>query len=43
MARGVMDQLIRFGEVKRGRIGVVIQDLTPDLADAMKPGTRPAP
>jgi Do/DeqQ family serine protease len=35
MARGVMDQLIRYGEVKRGRIGVAIQDLTPDLAQAM--------
>src|SRR5207245_6898343 len=28
MVRKVMDQLIRFGEVKRGRIGVAIQDLT---------------
>jgi Do/DeqQ family serine protease len=36
MARRVMDQLIRHGEVKRGRIGVAIQDLTPDLAEAMK-------
>ena len=36
MARRVMDQLLRYGEVKRGRIGVAIQDLTPDLADAMK-------
>jgi S1-C subfamily serine protease len=36
MARRVMDQLIRYGEVKRGRIGVTIQDLTPDLAEAMK-------
>ena len=35
MARKVMDQLIRYGEVKRGRIGVTIQDLTPDLAQAM--------
>ena len=35
MAHSVMDQLIRYGEVKRGRIGVVIQDLTPDLAQAM--------
>src|ERR1044072_2524573 len=35
MARRVMDQLIRHGEVKRGRIGVAIQDLTPDLAQAM--------
>jgi Do/DeqQ family serine protease len=36
MARKVMDQLIRYGEVKRGRIGVVIQDLTHDIAEAMK-------
>jgi Do/DeqQ family serine protease len=35
MAHAVMDQLIRYGEVKRGRIGVTIQDLTPDLAQAM--------
>jgi Do/DeqQ family serine protease len=35
MAHEVMDQLIRYGEVKRGRIGVAIQDLTPDLAQAM--------
>jgi Do/DeqQ family serine protease len=35
MARRVMDQLIRYGEVKRGRIGIAIQDLTPDLAQAM--------
>ena len=35
MARRVMEQLIRYGEVKRGRIGVTIQDLTPDLAQAM--------
>jgi Do/DeqQ family serine protease len=35
MARRVMDQLVRYGEVKRGRIGVAIQDLTPDLAKSM--------
>jgi Do/DeqQ family serine protease len=35
MARRVMDQLIQYGEVKRGRVGVEIQDLTPDLAQAM--------
>jgi Do/DeqQ family serine protease len=35
MAHRVMDQLIHYGEVKRGRIGVAIQDLTPDLAQAM--------
>jgi Do/DeqQ family serine protease len=35
MARGVMDQLLRFGQVRRGRIGVVIQDLDPDAAQAL--------
>ena len=35
MVRRVMEQLTRYGEVKRGRIGVAIQDLTPDLARAM--------
>jgi serine protease DegQ len=35
MARRVMEQLVRYGEVKRGRIGVAIQDLTPDLARSM--------
>jgi serine protease Do/serine protease DegQ len=32
MIRSVMDQLLRFGEVKRGRIGVTTDDLTPDMA-----------
>jgi serine protease DegQ len=35
MARSVMDQLVAHGEVKRGRIGVTLQDLTPDIAEAM--------
>ncbi len=35
MARRVMDQLLRYGAIKRGRIGVAIQDLTPDLAQAL--------
>ena len=35
MARDVMDQLVRHGEVRHGRIGVAIQDLTPDLARAL--------
>ena len=39
MARQVMDQLVNYGEIKRGRIGVAIQDLTPDLAQASAPGT----
>src|SRR6266446_5533566 len=37
MARQAMDQLIRYGEIKRGRIGVAIQDLTPDIAQALGP------
>ena len=35
MARGIMDQLLTHGEMQRGRIGVQIQDLTPDLAEAL--------
>ena len=35
MASAVMTQLIEHGEVRRGRIGVSIQDLTPDLAEAL--------
>jgi Do/DeqQ family serine protease len=38
MARQVMGQLVQYGEIKRGRIGVAIQDLTPDLAQAL--GTK---
>jgi Do/DeqQ family serine protease len=38
MARQVMDQLIRYGRVRRGRIGVAIEDLTPNLAAALKTG-----
>lgn len=29
-----MQQLIQYGEVKRGRLGVVVQNITPDLAKA---------
>src|SRR5437588_99285 len=36
MARRVMEQLVKYGEVKRARIGVEIQDLPPALAQAMK-------
>jgi S1-C subfamily serine protease len=38
MARAVMEQILRFGEVKRGRIGIAIQELTPEIASAI--GTR---
>ena len=35
MARSVIEQLIAHGEVKRGRLGVEVDDLTPDIAEAM--------
>ena len=40
MARYVMDQLTEFGEVRRGTLGLVVQDLTPELAGAfsVEPG-----
>ena len=34
MAENVMQQLIEHGEVRRGVLGVTIQDLTPELAEA---------
>jgi serine protease DegQ len=34
MARHVMDQLARYGEVRRGTFGIYAQDLTGDLAGA---------
>jgi serine protease Do/serine protease DegQ len=35
MARAVIDQILRFGEVRRGRLGVTTQDLTPELAKTL--------
>lgn len=35
MAKSVMDQLVRYGKVERGLLGVYVQDLTPDIADAL--------
>jgi Do/DeqQ family serine protease len=35
MARLVLEQIIEHGEVRRGRIGIAVQDLTPDLAEAL--------
>jgi Do/DeqQ family serine protease len=35
MMRAVVSQLERFGAVKRGRIGVSLQTVTPDIATAM--------
>lgn len=35
MAKEVMDKLIKHGSIRRGRLGVVIQDLSPELAKAL--------
>jgi Do/DeqQ family serine protease len=35
MMKTVMDQLVEFGEVRRGVLGVSIQTLTPDIAESM--------
>jgi serine protease Do/serine protease DegQ len=32
MARAVLGQIVRFGEVRRGRLGIDMVDLTPDIA-----------
>jgi serine protease DegQ len=32
MSSSIMAQLVKYGEVKRGRLGVQIQDMTPELA-----------
>ena len=35
MAMAIADQLVRDGRVRRGQIGVIIQDVTPDMAQAL--------
>jgi serine protease Do len=35
MARNVMDQLIKTGQVRRGQLGVVVQTVTQDIASSM--------
>src|SRR5215468_691325 len=32
MARNVMDQLVRGGKVRRGKLGIIIQNIDPDIA-----------
>ncbi len=34
MAKASMDQIVEHGEVKRGLLGITIQDVTPDLREA---------
>jgi serine protease DegQ len=38
MAKAVMEQVLEYGEVRRGRLGIMIQDLTPALAEALAMG-----
>jgi Do/DeqQ family serine protease len=36
MARSVMEQIIKYGKVERGVLGVTIQSLTPEIAKGLK-------
>jgi serine protease DegQ len=36
MAMSIVDQLIEFGDIRRGMLGVGIGDVTPDLAEALE-------
>jgi serine protease Do len=36
MVRGIMEQILTTGKVSRGYLGIIIQDVTPDLATAFK-------
>jgi len=35
MARNIMERLIKYGKIRRGYLGVYVQDLTPDLAKTL--------
>jgi len=39
MVRAIADQLLDHGEVRRGLLGVAVQDLTPELARALMTGS----
>jgi serine protease Do/serine protease DegQ len=39
MVRKVMEQIIRYGEVRRGRVGVVTEDMTHELAQSLAAGS----
>ncbi|MYE85854.1 MAG: Do family serine endopeptidase [Gammaproteobacteria bacterium] len=40
LVRAVMDQIIEYGEVRRGYLGLEVQDLNPDLAEAFGVGDK---
>jgi serine protease Do len=35
MARSVMDQLVKTGKVRRGQLGIVVQKVTPEMAQSL--------
>ncbi|MDP1573383.1 MAG: Do family serine endopeptidase [Coxiellaceae bacterium] len=35
MVRAVIDQLLKYGKVERSMLGVIVQNITPELADAL--------
>ena len=35
MVQGVIEQLLKYGKVERGMLGVIVQNITPELADAL--------
>lgn len=37
-AKGVIDQLVKYGETRRGWLGVKVQSVTPDIAESMGMG-----
>ena len=40
MVKDLVNQIVEYGEVKRGQLGVYIQDLTSELAEALDLGDR---
>ena len=36
MMKSVIEQLLEYGEVSRGQLGILVQDVTPDLAEALE-------
>lgn len=40
MAKSLMDQIVEYGSVRRGKLGISAQDLTPEIANALKAGDR---
>jgi len=35
MVKNIVDQIVKYGKVERGMLGVIVQNMTPELADAL--------